>query len=78
MSMDIRLVSSFDHDDEDRFAASVLRSMCDMLNALPVAYCLRIETEAGTLFQHNGDGTGVAAFRPDSALESRKREIARR
>ena len=51
--MDIRLVSSLTDDDEDRFAAIVLKTIVDLLNQQAIAYSLRIETAGGSVFQHN-------------------------
>ena len=49
--MDIRLVSSFTDDDEDRFAPVLLKTMASLLSKIPIAYSVRMETTRGTTFQ---------------------------
>ena len=62
--MDIRLVSSFTDDDEDRFAGVLLNTMSDLLSTIPIAYSVRIETAGGKVLHHSradadsaGDGS---------------------
>lgn len=50
--MDIRFVSSMTPEDEDRVAPGLLSAIGLLLDALPLAYTLRIETSNGKIFQH--------------------------
>jgi hypothetical protein len=50
--MDIRFVSSMTPEDEDRVAPGLVRTIGLLLDALPLAYTLRIETSNGKIFQH--------------------------
>ncbi len=47
--MELTFVSSMTPDDERRLAAAFLRSIGTMLDFLPIAYTIRIETAAGTV-----------------------------
>ena len=50
--MNIRFVSSLTPEDEDRIAPGVVNALSLLLDHLPLAYTLRIETAAGRVFQH--------------------------
>lgn len=50
-SMEIRFVSSLTPDDEERLAQPLLQLVCSVLDQLPLAYTLRIETTSGTAVQ---------------------------
>ena len=49
--MDIRFISSITQEDEARLAPALLDLISALLDQLPVAYTLRIETAGGTTFQ---------------------------
>jgi len=51
--VDIRLISSFVDDDEDRFAPVLLKAIADLLSESPVAYSLQIETTRGRMFRRS-------------------------
>jgi hypothetical protein len=51
-SMEIRFISSLTAEDEDLFAPAVLKAVSAMLDQLPIAYTLRIETTGAQVFQH--------------------------
>jgi hypothetical protein len=54
--MDIRFVSSLTADDENFFAPALLKAVAAMLDQLPIAYTIRIETTGSQVFQHTFSG----------------------
>jgi hypothetical protein len=50
--MNIRFISSLTPEDEERVAPGVIHALGMLLDQLPIAYTLRIETAAGKVFQH--------------------------
>ena len=50
--MNIRFVSSLTPDDEDRIAPGLMQAVSQLLDAVPIAYTLRVETATGKLYQH--------------------------
>ena len=50
--MEIRFISSLTAEDEDLFAPAVLKSVSALLDQLPIAYTLRIETSGAQVYQH--------------------------
>ena len=50
--MDIRFVSSLTSEDEKLFAPALLKAVAALLDQLPIAYTVRIETTGAEIFQH--------------------------
>ena len=50
--MEIRFVSSLTPEDENVFAPAILRAVGALLDQLPIAYTLRIETSGTQVYQH--------------------------
>jgi hypothetical protein len=50
--MDIRFVSSLTSEDEKLFAPALLKAVAALLDQLPIAYTIRIETTGADVFQH--------------------------
>jgi hypothetical protein len=50
--MDIRFISSLTAEDEDLFAPAVLKAVSALLDQLPIAYTMRIETSGAQVYQH--------------------------
>jgi hypothetical protein len=50
--MEIRFVSSLTPEDEEHLAQPLLHLVCALLDQLPIAYTLLIETTNGTTVQH--------------------------
>ena len=50
--MEIRFISSLTAEDEEAFAPAVLEAVSALLDRLPIAYTLRIETSGAQVFQH--------------------------
>ena len=66
--MDIRFISSLTAEDENTFAPAVLKAVSAILDQLPIAYTMRIETTGAQVLQHtqgvseesNGSGVSTA------------------
>jgi hypothetical protein len=58
--MEIRFVSSLTAEDENLFAPALLKAVGALLDQLPIAYTIRIETTGAQVFQH----THAAAEEP--------------
>ena len=54
--MDIRFVSSLTAEDENFFAPALLKAIGALLDQLPIAYTVRIETTGSQVFQHTHGG----------------------
>jgi hypothetical protein len=50
--MDIRFVSSLTSEDERLFAPALLKAVAAILDQLPIAYTVRIETTGAEVFHH--------------------------
>ena len=57
--MDIRFVSSLTAEDENFFAPALVKAIGALLDQLPIAYTLRIETTGAQVFQHTHAGTAA-------------------
>ena len=72
--MDIRFVSSLTSEDENQFAPALLKAVAALLDQLPIAYTLRIETTASQVYQHTHTvpveeaANNVAPFGPAGLL----------
>lgn len=49
--MNIRLTSSLTADDENMLAPALLTAMSSILNLLPIAYMIRIDTSDAQVYQ---------------------------
>lgn len=68
--MEIRFVSSLTAEDENLFAPGLLKAIGAILDQLPIAYTIRIETTGAQVFQHTNAGPEE---RDRAALESTSR-----
>ena len=50
--MEIRFISSLTAEDENSFAPALLKAVGALLDQLPIAYTMRIETTGAQVFQH--------------------------
>jgi hypothetical protein len=50
--MEIRFISTLTADDEGQMAPALMNAVTALLDALPIAYTLRIETLGAQVFQH--------------------------
>ncbi len=62
--MNIRFTSSLTPDDENRLAPIVLQAVGAILNAMPIAYMVRIDTSDSQVYQISGSGTGAPQALP--------------
>lgn len=51
--MEIRFISTLTPEDENRVGPSLLQAITSLLDNLPLAYTLRIETTGERVFQHD-------------------------
>jgi hypothetical protein len=51
--MNIRFVSTLTADDENQIAPALLKAVGALLDQLPIAYTVRIETTGAQTFQHS-------------------------
>lgn len=54
--MEIRFISSLTAEDENAFAPALLKAIGALLDHLPIAYTMRIETIGAQVFQHGSGG----------------------
>jgi hypothetical protein len=59
--MDIRFISTLTAEDEETFAPALLQAIGSILDRLPIAYTVRIETTGARTFQHTHPAFGRAA-----------------
>jgi hypothetical protein len=52
--VNIRFTSSLTPDDENVLAPALLTALTSILDMLPIAYAVRIETSDSQVFQHSG------------------------
>lgn len=50
--MEIRFISSLTAEDENAFAPHLLKAVGTLLDQMPIAYTIRIETTGAQVFQH--------------------------
>ena len=50
--MEIRFISSLTAEDENQFAPALLKAVGALLDQLPIAYTMRIQTTGAQVFQH--------------------------
>jgi hypothetical protein len=62
--MEIRFVSSLTAEDENFFAPALLKAIGTLLDQLPIAYTLRIETTGAQVLQHSHSAV-LERSRPD-------------
>lgn len=58
--MNIRLTSSLTPEDENLVAPGVLRALTSILDLLPIAYVIRIDTAGSKMYEQSG-GIGASA-----------------
>ena len=50
--MEIRFISSLTAEDENAFAPALLKAVGTLLDQMPIAYTIRVETTGAQVFQH--------------------------
>lgn len=76
--MEIRFVSSLTAEDEELFAPAVLKAASALLDQLPIAYTLRIETAGAHVFQHTHVGSEPAVGNGHHTPDGRGRPFSSR
>lgn len=61
--VNIRFISSLDADDELRFATAMLAGLAKLLDELPIAYTVRLETAAGKVIEHHHTAEAIPGIR---------------
>lgn len=69
--MDIRFVSSLTAEDENMIAPALLKAAGALLDQLPIAYTLRIETTGSQVLQHTHTGAPAEESRQTAAVASK-------
>jgi len=59
--MEIRFISTLTAEDEGQMAPALMHAVTALLDALPIAYTLRIETLGAQVFQHTHPSSNAAA-----------------
>jgi hypothetical protein len=75
--MNIRFTSSLTPEDENRLAPVVLKAFSSILDLLPIAYMIRIETSDAQSYEYNGLHTIEAARRSAIAVDPDYASIGR-
>jgi hypothetical protein len=57
--MNIRFTSSLTPEDENAFAPVLVKALSGILDLLPIAYVIRIDTSDAKVYQHVGNGAGL-------------------
>lgn len=70
--MEIRFISSLTAEDEELFAPAVLKAVSALLDQLPIAYTIRIETTGAQVYQHTHVGPESHTLGIDAATTSFK------
>jgi hypothetical protein len=70
--MEIRFISTLTADDEKQMAPALMNSVTALLDALPIAYTLRIETLGAKVFQHTHPSPATPGALTPEALTSRQ------
>jgi hypothetical protein len=59
--VNIRFTSSLTPDDENAIAPALIKAISGILDLLPIAYNLRIETSDSQTYQHTGPSNSSSA-----------------
>lgn len=68
--MNIRFTSSLTPDDENRITPVILQTISTILNALPIAYMIRVDTSDSQVYQVSGSGSGAPRPLPMPTMPS--------
>ena len=62
--MRIEITSTLTQEDENRLAPAVLKALSGLLDMLPIAYMIRIDTSDSQVYQHSGPDRGHVSAEP--------------
>ena len=65
--MNIRFISTLTADDENQLAPGLLKAIGALLDQLPIAYTVRIETTGAQVFQHSHPSFDGGAYGADAS-----------
>jgi hypothetical protein len=65
-AVNIRFTSSLTPEDENLLAPGLLNALACILDLLPIAYVIRIDTSDAQAYQHSSPGAGASAEPPAS------------
>lgn len=68
--MEIRFISSITPDDEARVAPALIDLISALLDSLPMAYTLRVETSGGTILQRTHPTLNLQGGQPNAPHSS--------
>lgn len=74
--MEIRFISSLTDEDENLFAPALLKAVVTLLDQLPIAYTMRIETTGSQVFQHTHPSAKVELLSEPAADNRRSSTFA--
>jgi hypothetical protein len=60
--MDIHVVSTLTSEDEDRVADALIAALAELLDGLPIAYALRVETTGTKVVQRTNLEVSDSSF----------------
>ena len=69
--MNLRFTSTLTPEDENAMAPAVMKALASILDLVPIAYMLRIDTSDCKVYEHTGQGApqpGAADMLPATAL----------
>ncbi len=72
--MNIKFTSSLTPEDENAIAPALLAAVTHLLDLLPIAYVIRIDTSDSQVFLHTGSGRQESDPRGVAANEPRRLE----
>ena len=72
--MNIRFTSSLTPEDESRIAPVLIRAFAGILDLLPIAYAIRIDTSGADVFHHTG-GAPANEWQPEPIVSRMSRGI---
>ena len=58
--MIVRFVSSLSHKEKTLFARAILTAVTSLLDFLPIAYSIRIETSTSAVYEHSRPTDAIA------------------
>jgi hypothetical protein len=64
--LNIRFTSSLTAEDENLIAPALIKAIGSILDLLPLAYAIRVDTSDGQVFQHGNSGAATLDEMADS------------
>jgi hypothetical protein len=64
--VNIRFTSSLTDNDENLLAPTLLKAICSILDLIPIAYVIRIDTSDANVYQQTRTSLEVTVRQPES------------